>query len=35
MISLILALIIRTNSPPLIVLGWFADAALQIWLWLS
>lgn len=32
MISLVLAFVLRTNSSPLIVLGWVADAAIQCYL---
>lgn len=35
MISLILALVIRTNSAPLIVLGWLVDAGLQVYLFVT
>lgn len=32
MISLLLALVIRTDSAPLIVFGWVADAVIQFYL---
>lgn len=31
MCSLFIAFVLRSNSAPLIVLGWFADLAIQVW----
>lgn len=31
MCSLLIAFVLRSNSAPLIVLGWFLDLAIQIW----